>query len=916
MDVLSLYLLVNLAVIPPQLHPPTLLTVVHPAVRKELAISAFTPARGMLAVDNGESESSWIQKLWQSFLGIFGGSSEDEETAQPGEAIPPDLTAAETPPTEDLTPEAEPFPVTENPPSIEIEPQPTEEEFTLPESDQEEASAEPEADVVESAESVTSEETTSAAQDIESAAVSTEQDPEVVEEPVGIVAVPPAAEALTSYSPPKPIWVTEPIQGFDPEAAAIQVSPDALQLHLASLDALEREPKLDPASFQPHVGPRFNADGSLTLRVLVGNTTERLALIGDFNNWGTEGDLSDYTLQPTADDPHVHSITLPPGDYHKAQYRLLDSNGHQRLDMGATLYSTPAFNRRFYEDRNSRDLNAVFWKPTPIPAEEVAERPDLRGQPLAIAEADMVSLAMGWTCTNPQSDLYGSKGAEHISELYRFTAECGLPEKLADLGYNTVQFMPLDTHVDFYDPNVDEYPDWRYSYETLNYYGKHADFGSPDELKRMVNAFHKANLAVIIDAPYSHFAAAGNNPPREFGPYGYSQYHQEGGGELYGGPWTEWGTRRFYYTDEIRRNLIDAALINLLDYGFDGLRIDNVNGVDYELGGREFLRELAQAVLLYRPRAVLIGEGYFGDPYLNRSVTVGGAGLDTTYSDRFYLWFTEQILKHRDEVDMWALNDMLTNDWARTLLYYPSNHDEFANAGNPFQTRGRYLADAIDGGDVHNRKIQSWSALALFASSYYLDMPQMWTLQSGNLNTNAVIDWQRLSLPQVEPMARLQADMKGFFASEPSFGPQNTHRNMVQWIDDVNKVVVFKRLDFDLYRHVYVVVNLGDQAISDYTISARPEDATFSLAVDSDRSTYGGGDHNPSFLKSQDRQLRFYLGSYGVVALRQEDKLGPFELDTSPIQVKYPDVRDYSSPLGFSGLGSFRYPGFSSQPED
>ncbi|NEQ54210.1 MAG: 1,4-alpha-glucan-branching protein [Leptolyngbya sp. SIO3F4] len=666
-----------------------------------------------------------------------------------------------------------------------------------------------------------------------------------------------------------------------------RVSPDVELLQLASTDLLLQEPVLDAKAFRPATGATFNDDGTVNLRVLVGNPNERLTVIGDFNNWGNVSNLDDYTLYPSAGDPIVHEATLPPGDYHKAQYRLRDQDGRERLDMGSPLFSTPAFNTRFYGQRADNNLNSVLWKSASIPDAELAPRVDLRGQQLVIAESDIASLALKWTCNVSDSRFFGQSGAENISQLYSFVAECGLPEELSALGYNAVQFMPLDAHVDFWDPERFPFPDWRYSYINISFYAKHADFGSPDELKQMINAFHRAQVAVLIDVIYSHYSDSGNEPPREFYPLGFSQYHSEDGWELYGGPWTRWGTRRFSYTPAVRRNLVDAALINVLDYGFDGLRLDNVNGIDRQPEGRTFLRELTEAIALYEPKAVVIGEGYFGDAYLNKSRSAGGAGLITTYSDRFYLWFTENIIKYRDEIDTRRLDYMLSNDWPLTLLYYPGNHDEFANPGNQFQTRGRYLSEAIQGG-VHTRKIQSWSALAMFSSSYYLDMVQQWTLQSGSLNNNSLVDWDRFKEPYIAELAQFQGDMKRFYTSQPAFAAYNTHRHMLRWMDHENKVAVFEKIDFTTGQRVYAVVNLGERAIDHYKIPVFPDGASFRLALDSDQTAYGGSGQNSEWLTSDNRELEFFLGSYGVVGLVQQDK---FELppnDADDVNVDRP----------------------------
>ena len=97
------------------------------------------------------------------------------------------------------------------------------------------------------------------------------------------------------------------------------ISPDAAQLHLASTDFLEHIPQKDPASFQTAAGVHFNEDGSVTFRVLVGNTHDRLTLVGDFNSWGNVWNLASYQLYPSNDNPLIHEVTLPPGDYHLNQ---------------------------------------------------------------------------------------------------------------------------------------------------------------------------------------------------------------------------------------------------------------------------------------------------------------------------------------------------------------------------------------------------------------------------------------------------------------------------------------------------------------------------------------------------------------------------------------------------------------------
>ena len=125
--------------------------------------------------------------------------------------------------------------------------------------------------------------------------------------------------------------------------------------------------------------------------------------------------------------------------------------------------------------------------------------------------------------------------------------------------------------------------------------------------------------------------------------------------------------------------------------------------------------------------------------------------------------------------------------------------------------------------------------------------------------------------------------MKKFFTTEAAFAPHNMHRHMLRWVDHENKVLTFERIDFSSGKRAYVAVNLGDQAFENYQIPVDAEDAEFFIALDSDNGKYGGTDSNPDFLKANDHQLQFFLGSYGVVGFVQQDKFTPFVRDNGDI---------------------------------
>jgi maltooligosyltrehalose trehalohydrolase len=132
-----------------------------------------------------------------------------------------------------------------------------------------------------------------------------------------------------------------------------------------------------------------------------------------------------------------------------------------------------------------------------------------------------------------------------------------------------------------------------------------------------------------MDVVYNHLGPAGNYL-REFGPY-FSERHQTNWGEAvnFDGP----------HSDEVRRFVIDNALMWLRDYHVDGLRLDAVHAI-VDDSAVHVLEQLAievdaLATHLRRP-LFLIAESDRNDPRLVRSRDAGGYGLDSAWADEWH----------------------------------------------------------------------------------------------------------------------------------------------------------------------------------------------------------------------------------------------------------------------------------------
>ena len=229
--------------------------------------------------------------------------------------------------------------------------------------------------------------------------------------------------------------------------------------------------------------------------------------------------------------------------------------------------------------------------------------------------------AFQWTDENWQPRPLGSA---IIYELHigTFTPEgtfLGAIEKLdylLELGVTHIEIMPIN---EFSGP-------WGWGYDGVDIYAPHHQYGTPDDLKTLVNTCHAKGLAVLLDVVYNHFGPAGNY----LGKYGHylTNKHKT--------PWGDAVNFDGKGSDEVRRFFYGNALMWLRDYHFDGLRLDAVHAfVDFS--AFHFLENLSSEVDFLSAQLgkhfVLIAESELNDPRLITSREAHGYGLDAQWAD-------------------------------------------------------------------------------------------------------------------------------------------------------------------------------------------------------------------------------------------------------------------------------------------
>lgn len=190
---------------------------------------------------------------------------------------------------------------------------------------------------------------------------------------------------------------------------------------------------------------------------------------------------------------------------------------------------------------------------------------------------------------------------------------------LVELGIDAVELLP-----------VAEFSGSRgWGYDGVDLFSPHHAYGGSEGLKRLVDACHAAGLGVLMDVVYNHLGPAGNYLP-EFGPY-ICERHKTNWGEglNFDGP----------QSSEVRRFVIDNALMWLRDYHIDGLRLDAVHAIADD-SSVHILQELASEVKVLHAQTGrttnLVAESDLNEPKFVRNASAGGYGLDASWADEWH----------------------------------------------------------------------------------------------------------------------------------------------------------------------------------------------------------------------------------------------------------------------------------------
>ncbi len=382
----------------------------------------------------------------------------------------------------------------------------------------------------------------------------------------------------------------------------------------------------------------------------------QLRLIGDFNNWDRFGN-------PLVRDQFgVWSLFLPDDKFGQK----LVHNSKLKVHVVTETTKTdriPAYIRRVVQEEGGGFVG-VYWAP-PEPYRFRHDSPGLHGG-LRVYESH-VGMATE---------------QEKVGTFNEFI-DTVLP-RVSNAGYNAIQLMAIMEHPYY----------GSFGYHVSNFYAVSSRFGTPEELKRLIDETHGRGIAVLLDIVHSHSVKNTLEGLNMFDGTDFQYFHAGPRGHH-----AAWDSMLFDYSKfEVQRFLLSNLRYWLEDFRFDGFRFDGVTSMmyldhglgktftgydDYFSGNVDrdavaYLQLANQLVHQIKPDAITIAEDVSGMVGTARQVDEGGLGFDYRLAMGVPDYWIKLLKERPDEA--WNLGEifhvLMNRRFGEKHIGYAESHDQ------------------------------------------------------------------------------------------------------------------------------------------------------------------------------------------------------------------------------------------------
>ncbi|GAA1443477.1 1,4-alpha-glucan branching protein GlgB [Leifsonia poae] len=453
----------------------------------------------------------------------------------------------------------------------------------------------------------------------------------------------------------------------------------------------------------------------------------------------------------------------------------------------------------------------------------------------------------GWMADRAAHDVHN--GPMSVYELHLGSWRPGIgyreaADQLIDyvgaLGYTHVEFLPLSEH-----PFGGSW-----GYQVTGYYAPTSRFGSPDDLRYLIDRLHQAGIGVIMDWVPGHF------PKDEWALARFDGQPLYEHGDPRRGEQKDWGTLVFDFgNSQVRNFLVANALYWLEEFHVDGLRVDAVASMlylDYSRedgewlpnihGGREnleaisFLQEVTATSYKRNPGTVMIAEESTSWAGVTAPTSSGGLG----FGFKWNMGWMHDALQYIHEDPMYRSyhHSEITFSFVYAFsenFLLPISHDEVVHG------KGSLLGKMP--GD-HWQQLANVRAFLAFMWAHpgkqllfmgqEFGQPSEWSEERG-------LDWWILDQPAHRGLWDLVAQLNATYKANPALWALDNDSSGFEWIDGsdaAGNVVAFLRKDKD-GNPIAVLLNFSGNPHTDYRVGL-PFAGEWEELLNTDAELYGG----------------------------------------------------------------------------
>ncbi|SIN68875.1 alpha amylase C-terminal domain-containing protein [Algoriphagus halophilus] len=596
---------------------------------------------------------------------------------------------------------------------------------------------------------------------------------------------------------------------------------------------------------------------------------EALYFFGDFNNW-------DRQSHPMKKNPRGDWEIFLPFDQYKDTFVHGSKVKVHVIGANGALDRIPVYITRVIQNEETHDFAGQVWFDSPFPWTD---------QDFSLAESRKQPLIY---------ECHVGMAQEKLGVGTYLEFEQNILPRIKSAGYNTIQLMAVMEHPYY----------GSFGYHVSNFFAPTSRFGSPEELKSLINTAHKMGIAVVMDIVHSHAVKNVNEGINEFDGSDHQYFHAGPKGYHEG-----WDSKVFNYSKrEVQQFLLSNIRYWIEEFHMDGFRFDGVTSIMYVHHGLfmdfdnidlYFDSNVDDDAILYlqlantlihklKPQSISIAEDVSGMPGLSRKIEDGGIGFDFRMAMGVPDYWIK-TLKHKqdEEWDMFELWHQLSNRPIKEKsIAYAESHDQ-ALVGD--KSLAFWLMDkemyfsmsllqqnlVVDRG-IALHKLIRMITLSLGGEGYltfignefghpeWVDFPREgnnWSYQYARRQ------WSLADDPLLR-YGQLAAWDKSMIQLAKDFQVLASQHARQLHLDPDKKILAYERAGL-----IFVFSFHPTESFSGFAIQV-PWTGSYQLILDSDEKEFGGFerlDTSTTFLTNENQCLLLYIPNRTMMVLKQKD---------------------------------------------